>query len=447
VIGFGGLFPNAYHVARREYLTRVRSRTFVVLTAGLALVGLGLALLPLGIRLIGGDKPTTVAVFVTATDLTQDPVATLQSILTSSAGSGGQGTGQATGQASGPKFRVTATNDVADAKADVRADRLDGLLTIGRGTDGDLTFDYFSKASATSQSLLLVQQATGRLAISDRLEQAGVAEADRSRIFAPTAFTATPADPNASRREQDEYVPAYILATVFVVLTFMAVQLYGNWVASSVAEEKSTRVMELLITAATPRQLLAGKVLGTGAAGLTQYAAILVAAGVGFLLQGTLTQRILGNQAGTTGVPALTVPLLIGIGAFFVTGFVLYAILYAAAGSLVSRQEDVQQMAGPLTMLGLGGYLIAFFALNVVDAPWVQVISFVPFLSSFIFPARMVLASPAPWEYALALALMVAAILGALALAARIYAAGVLLYGQRPTLRAVWGVTFARRRA
>jgi ABC-2 type transport system permease protein len=443
MIGFGGLFPNAYHVARREYLTRVRSRTFVVLTAGLALVGLALALLPLGVRLVGGERPTTVAVFVTARDLTEDPVATLKSILANGSGSGGQ----ATDQASGPKFTVIAAKDPATAKTDVRADRLDGLLTIGRGPDGDLTFDYFSKASATSQSLLLVQQAAGRLSISDRLGRAGVAEQDRARIFAPTAFTATPADPNASRREQNQYVPAYILATVFVVLTFMSVQLYGNWVAASVAEEKSTRVMELLITAATPRQLLAGKVLGTGAAGLTQYAAILVAAGAGFLLQGTLTERILGVQPGTTGGPALTVPLLIGIGAFFVTGFLLYAILYAAAGSLVSRQEDVQQMAGPLTLLGLGGYLIAFFALNVIDAPWVQFISFVPFLSSFIFPARMVLASPAPWEYALSLALMLLAMLGALALAARIYAAGVLLYGQRPTLRAVWGVTFGRRRA
>lgn len=444
MIGFSDLFPNAYHVACREYLTRVRSRTFLVLTAGLALVGLGLALLPLGIRLVGGDRPTTVAVFVTAGDLTQDPVATLQSILTSSSGTAG---GQTTSQPSGPKFTVTATKDPATAKADVKADRLDGLLSIGRGPDGDLAFDYFSKASATSQSLLGIQQAAGRLAISDRLERAGVAEGDRGRIFAPTTFTATPADPNASRREQDAYVPAYVLATVFVVLTFMSVQLYGNWVAASVAEEKSTRVMELLITAATPRQLLAGKVLGTGAAGLTQYGAILVAAGVGFLLQSTLTERIVGSGAGTAGATALTVPLLIGIGAFFITGFLLYAILYAAAGSLVSRQEDVQQMAGPLTLLGLGGYLTAFFALNIIDAPWVQFISFVPFLSSFIFPARMVLAAPAPWEYALSLALMLVAILGALALAARIYAAGVLLYGQRPTLRAVWRVTFGRRQA
>src|SRR3989442_4170972 len=104
MIGFGGLFPNAYHVARREYLTRVRSRTFVVLTAGLALVGLALAVLPLGVRLVGGESPTTVAVFVTARDLTEDPVATLKSILAADSGSGGQ----ATDQASGPKFTVIA---------------------------------------------------------------------------------------------------------------------------------------------------------------------------------------------------------------------------------------------------------------------------------------------------------------------------------------------------
>ena len=78
-------------------------------------------------------------------------------------------------------------------------------------------------------------------------------------------------------------MPSYVLATIFVILMFMAIQVYGNWVAASVAEEKSSRVMELLISAATPRQLLFGKVLGNGAAGLTQYLVVLLAAGLGFL--------------------------------------------------------------------------------------------------------------------------------------------------------------------
>jgi ABC-2 type transport system permease protein len=444
----GGIFPNALIVAKREYLTRVRNRTFVILTVGLALVGLALAFLPLGLRFLGGDRPTKVAVSVTATNLAFDPVTRLNAILVTSGASnptGGSGDGGTSGSTSGTTFTVLAVSDAAGARNEVRNDKLDGLLTIARSSGGDLTFDYFTKASPTSQATVLVRQATQIMATSDRAARLGVSEAALAQIGAPVTFNMTSADPNASKLGQDEYIPSYIMATVFIVLIFMAVQLYGNWVAASVAEEKSTRVMELLVTAATPRQLLAGKVLGNGAAGLTQYAVVLGAAVAGFFLQETITQQIYGSTGGTPGVSSLTVPLALGFGAFFVTGFLLYAILYAAAGSMVSRLEDIQQMVGPLTMLGLAGYLLAFFSVNVIDAPWVKIVSLVPFLSTFVFPGRMVLASPAPWEYVVAIGLSLAALVGALWLAARVYAAGVLLYGQRPTLKTVWRVTFGQQ--
>ena len=155
-----------------------------------------------------------------------------------------------------------------------------------------------------------MRQAAGSLAIADRLQRAGVAASDRTRIFAPTAFATTAADPVAARRNQDQFVPSYALATIFVILMFMAIQVYGNWVAASVAEEKSSRVMELLISAATPRQLLFGKVLGNGAAGLTQYLVVLLAAGLGVLLQGRLSETLLGGSAATT-LPGVTPSVLV----------------------------------------------------------------------------------------------------------------------------------------
>jgi ABC-2 type transport system permease protein len=443
----GGLFPNAYFVARREYRVRVRNRTFAVLTIGLAVVGLALTLLPLGINLIGGQKPVKVAVYSTASDLSVDPATTVQSVLNSLAG--GSGTTGGSSAATGQRFSVTAVTDPAAAKEEVRHDKLEGLLTISRGTDGDLAFDAFTKASATDQNVALVRQAATSIAISDRLERAGVSATDRGRIFAPTDFTTTPADPNAARQNQADYVPSYILAYVFVILAFMAIQVYGNWVAASVAEEKSSRVMELLITAATPRQLLFGKVLGNGAAGLTQYGAVLLAALVGFLAQGALSDwaRAQGllEQTSSASVQGLTPPLVIGFGVFFILGFILYSILYAAAGSMASRQEDVQQIAVPLTFLGLGGYLLSFIALPLIEAQWVKVASWIPFVSSFLFPARIALSPPAPWEYLLSIGLLVVAIFGALWVAARIYAAGVLLYGQRPTMRAILRATLQGR--
>jgi ABC-2 type transport system permease protein len=440
----GGLFPNAYYVARREYDVRVRNRTFTILTTVLAVVGLGLALLPVGIKLISGEKPVKVAVYSTVTDLSANPASTLQSVLNSMSG-GSDGSGQGSSSSTVTRFEVSTASDPAAAKEEVRAGDLDGLLTVSRADNGDLTFDAFTKASPGDQNLALVRQAASSIAISDRLERVGVSATDRGRIFAPTEFTVTPADPNVARRNQEDYVPSYILAYVFVILTFMAIQVYGNWVAASVAEEKSSRVMELLITAATPRQLLLGKVLGNGAAGLTQYGAVLVAALAGFLSQGVISSALLGDANAGASIPGLTPALVIWFGVYFVLGFILYSILYAAAGSMATRQEDVQQLAVPLTFLGLGGYLLSFIALPLIDAGWVKVVSWVPFVSSFLFPSRIVLDDPAPWEYGFSLALMLLAILAALWIAARIYEAGVLLYGQRPTLRAVLRATLQAR--
>src|SRR6266550_1614574 len=437
LVWIADLFPNAYYVARREYVIRVRTRTFAILTVAIALVGLALTLFPLGVRLIGGDRPSRIAVYSTLADLSVNPAETLEESLNASVASAQAG-------ATTPHFVLVSTSEPAAARDEVRTDKLDGLLSLSRAPDGDIAFDYFSKDAPSSQRLALVRQAAGSLAIADRLQRAGVAAADRGRIFAPTAFATTPADSAAARRDQDQFVPSYVLATIFVILMFMAIQVYGNWVAASVAEEKSSRVMELLISAATPRQLLFGKVLGNGAAGLTQYLVVLLAAGLGFLLQGRLANALLGG-AGAATIPGVTPSVLVWFGLFFVTGFVQYTILYAAAGSVVSRQEDVQQIAGPLTFLGLGGYLLSFLAINVIDATWVRVLSFVPFISAFFFPARIVLSDPAPWEYALSIALTLVGILGGLMVAARIYEAGVLLYGQRPTIRAMWRATLQAR--
>ena len=225
----------------------------------------------------------------------------------------------------------------------------------------------------------------------------------------------------------------------------MAILPYGNWVAQSVAEEKSGRVMELLITAATPRQLLTGKVVGTGAAGLTQYLVMILAVVIGFVANGPISEAL--GVAGQLpfGLPELELSWVLAFTAFFLLGFLLYSSLYAAAGSMVSRIEDVQQAVGPLIYLSLAGYFISFVAMNAPDTGWVKIASLVPFFSPFLMPARMLLSTVAGWEVVLAIVLLLAMLVIALWLASRIYSAGVLLYGQRVGIRSVLRATRVSR--
>jgi ABC-2 type transport system permease protein len=425
------LFPNALHVAKREYLIRVRNRSFRITTILLGLAVLLVTLAPTLLAVVGAGDPARIAVAVEADDLAQDPIASLQQVLTVGADPDAEG-----GRDPADQPEVTRADDPEAAADDVRAGDLDGLLTIARSGEEELTFEYLSDQSQTNQTRLLVTQAASALAIADRLERAGLNPQESATIFQPPEFEAVAVDPDDARNEED-FGGSFILAYALVILTLMAIITYGTWVAQSVAEEKSNRVMELLITAATPRQLLTGKLLGTGAAGLTQYAVMVAAVLIGFQLNDPVSQALGVEGTAPIQLPDLE-PWLIGVfGLFFLLGFLLYATLYAAAGSMVSRIEDVQQAIGVLIFVAMAGYFASFPALNDPDASWVGPLSIVPFFSAYLMPVRMLLTSPSLGEVVLAIVLLLVTIVIAVWIASRIYSAGVLLYGQRPSLRAV----------
>jgi len=224
----------------------------------------------------------------------------------------------------------------------------------------------------------------------------------------------------------------------------MTVVLYGSWIAMSVVEEKSSRVVEVVLNAATPFQLLTGKVIGVGGLALLQYVFILLAGGLALVLQVPISNALLGESAAGVSVPSgLSVGLLVLVGVFGVLGFLLYSVLFAAAGSLASRQEDVNQVIMPMMLLATAGYLVAIWAnIGVIDArsPAVGLMALFPFFSPFMMLSRFANGDVGLLDVALAIGLLSITILGAMWLASRIYAAGVLLYGQRPSIRRVWQV-------
>lgn len=150
---------------------------------------------------------------------------------------------------------------------------------------------------------------------------------------------------------------------------------------------------------------------------------------------------MLGDAGGLSLPTGLTPAILLIFSVYFVLGFLLYAVLIAAAGSLVSRQEDVSQVITPMTLVSTAGYLIGMYAsIGIVDAraPWVVSLSWVPFLSPYMIFGRLSAGEAGPVDIVGTVALMVVTIAAAAWVAARIYSAGVLMYGQRPGLRRMW---------
>jgi ABC-2 type transport system permease protein len=208
-------------------------------------------------------------------------------------------------------------------------------------------------------------------------------------------------------------------------------------VAMGVAEEKGSRIMEILVNAATPFQLMVGKIVGIGAAGLTQMVCV-VAVGIGaLLLQNPLQAALFGANNGgiSLNITGTSITFLLLLLIYFILGFLLYATLYAAAGALVKRQDEVQNAVAPLTYLLVFGYIISFFGVYTPNATWFKVISYVPFWTPTTMLVRIGVGGVAWWEIPMTIALMIVGIFVCAWISARIYRFGVLMYGQRPGLR------------
>jgi ABC-2 type transport system permease protein len=187
-----------------------------------------------------------------------------------------------------------------------------------------------------------------------------------------------------------------------------------------------------------------GKVIGIGLAGLVQYVGIVIPAVVTLLLEDRIAGALLGVSGSLgVGLEVLSPGLLAAYGGFWILGFVLYSLLYAAAGSLVSRAEDLQVLALPLSLVAIAGYLLAVLSLSGGVSTLTRVASLVPFWSPFMMLTRLTVGRAELWEVVAAYGFLVAAILVVGVVAVRVYSAGVLLYGQRPGLRAIVGAVIS----
>lgn len=210
-----------------------------------------------------------------------------------------------------------------------------------------------------------------------------------------------------------------------VAAMFGAILLYSQWVMSGVLEEKSSRVVEVILGAATPRRLMAGKVLGIGSLGLLQLAILAVAGGAAAVATGAGLPR-----AGVTA--ALTAMF------WFLLGFSFYAVLSAVAAALVSRQEDLQVAFLPVMAVAMFSYMFAVATSQSPDSSVARVGSLVPTVAPFLMPARAAQSSVPPIEQAVAVVLMVLSIWALAVAGGRIYSGAILRFGPRTKLREAW---------
>lgn len=425
------LLPNAGIVARREYRDKVRSPFFVAATIILMGVGLIVTLAPIAIRYLDRSTVTRIAVVTEDDELALATIGITDSLLNIRP----DGVEEADWKR---PFSIERADDAERAALELANGGVAGVMTVSRLPSGQIDVLFTTNNLGNSARNQMVGFAAVGLGILDWTsslpEDAGIGAFQNPTFRLEGANAPTEGGTAVSPQA---FASRSLLGAVFVVLLFMTVIIYGMWVATGVAAEKSSRVMELMISAASPRQLLTGKVAGIGGAGLTQYVAIVVPAMLVLSFQDQIASAILGPSwiPGSTLV-GLTPGLLLGYGVFFLLGFTLFALIYASIGSFVSRPDDLQTLSLPISFIAIVGYLAAIVALGGAGGAWTAALSLIPPFSPFVMLARLMIGAVPPWQVALSIGLLLVAILFVAVAATRMYAAGVLLYGQRPGVRA-----------
>lgn len=396
----GGLGSESFRtfalIARREFVTRARSRFFQVGTVVLMLLLAGYVVLQ---ALVISKAVTTVKVgFAGDAQVLAQP-------LTAAA-------------ASDPSIKVQ-THLVADAssgESQVRDGTLDALASGDAAAPEVAVKDQLNPTIAATLDGLVKQ-----VALSRALASSGVDPASVESKVASAHVNLVLLDPNATQRLQRQVVGIFVAALLYVALL-----IYGQLVAAGVVEEKANRIIEILLSTVRARQLLFGKVVGIGLVGFTQ-----------LLLLG-LVGLVAVQRTQVINVPDVGVVAAAGGLLWFVLGFLFYALIFAAGGSMVSRQEDIGAVTGPITMLILFTYLAFFWVEANPDNPIGIGLSILPPFAPVLMPARMATGDAQAWQVVLAVVLIIAAIVAMNALAARIYSNSVLRIGSRVRLSQAW---------
>lgn len=232
-------------------------------------------------------------------------------------------------------------------------------------------------------------------------------------------------------KTEEEVGVAYGMVYIIMILQFMAIMITGQLIATEITAEKSSRVMEILVTSVAPLKQMFGKIIGMLLLGISQIVLFVVVAVINLSLPHN-KDALAGFNIDLSSIdPVLFIYFIV----FYLMGYFLYATLFAGVGSIVSRTEDLGQAVMPITILSLAAFYIGIFGMATPNSTFIVISSFIPFFSPLIMFLRIGLSEPPFWEIALSLAILAASIFFFGWLSAKIYRTGVLMYGKRPSFK------------
>jgi ABC-2 type transport system permease protein len=404
-------------IARREFLERVRTVWFIVVTVLGPLLMTGLLVVPAWLAMrTAGDKAVIEVVDRSGRNLFPGMVRHAQR------------------QEAGFVLEsVSPDTEEELLLRRIREEKIAGFLVVPADVLTGAEAEYRGENATNFRVTSLLTDVLNDAAVEVRAEDAGISRETLGRLSEPPIEVKVQHDTGRGDTSSAEasFVAGY--ATMFVL--YMAILLYAVNVMRSVIQEKTNRVVEVVVSSVKPRDLMLGKVIGVGAVGLLQLG---IWAGIALVLA-TFSREVLGlfgiAGGGSLEMPALGVVDVAVILAYFSLGYFFYAALYAAIGAMVNTEQEAQQLQSPIVILLIIPVMCVQLVANHPRGGATQFLTQFPFSSPVLMPMRYLLGGASWAEVGLSIAILLISIGLAVALAGRIYRVGILMYGKRPSLR------------
>ena len=422
-------------IIKREYLERVRSKWFLIATFFGPVFFSAIIIVPAW--LASRSKATSEVYNTAILDATGTDFGHRLAVAIA---------GDSTNPARIPTVRLVSPSALTQAESvatrDVMANTKSGYIVVNQQTVAGEAARYAGRNATSLADMEKIRSAIRETILASRLQKVGLDNSKMKEItFIPLDFSA---ERITERGRGGSGIASVLFGFAIGFLLYMSIVIYGQTIMSGVLEEKTTRVAEVVMSSVPTDTLLAGKVLGVGAVGLTQQ--ILWITTTYFLLK--LRAPIMakfGAPSVNFSLPDISLAAGILFLLFFLLGFIFYSSLYAAVGSSVNSESEARQAASPLMIMIVStGVFIQPVLLNPTGT-MARVLSLVPISSPIIMPIRMAVIGVSGLELAASLLFLAIGCLAALWLASRIYRVGLLMYGKRPSMRemAKW-VSYAR---
>jgi ABC-2 type transport system permease protein len=317
----------------------------------------------------------------------------------------------------------------SDLMAKIKADEIDAYLIVPQSLDQQ--FEFRSRKGGDFITNDTFTDALNSAVRSQRLAEANINEDRLTELSAKIKIDAKGIDETGAERDTSG---TFIAAFAIGLMIYVTLAIYGQVIMGAVVEEKETRIAEILFSSARPFELMFGKLVGVGIAGLTQLSIWLTSAVV--ILGIAASQTDLGPTLGLA--PTITPFMLILFLIFFLLGFFIYASIFALIGSMVTSMQEGSQFAFPPILIMLAGFYFCFAVVRDPNSTLSVLVSIAPFLAPITMPVRILAEMPPFWQIGLAILVNVAAIAALVWVTARVYRVGMLMYGKRATVPEVW---------